>query len=72
MSTRKWNMAIALSNTNLPARTTRYGADVFTMAAGKSLVIETTPSGDEILSAEVSEGKTWAVTVTVSIVETDA
>ena len=46
--------------------------DVLTVAAGKHLVIETTPDGVEVLDAVVPEGKQWEVTITVHVVETDA
>lgn len=63
-------MAITLTEENLPARVTKQGSDAFTLAAGKHLKIETSPSGDELLDAEVPAGKTWSVTVSVHVVET--
>ena len=52
--------------------TQKYGFDTFAVVAGKSLKIETTPDGDEILLAEVPAGKSWSVTIIVDITETDA
>lgn len=44
-----------------------------TMAAGKKLVIETTPAGEELISNfVVPPGKQWNYQVFVAIVETDA
>lgn len=65
-------MAMTLKNTDVSAYTKRNGTGSFTLAAGKTLKIETTPEGDEILEAEVPAGKQWAVSLGVSIVETDA
>ena len=64
-------MAIVLENTIVP-NTTKHGSEEFEVLAGKSLRIETTPSGVEYLNALVPAGKKWAVEVTVQIVETDA
>jgi len=65
-------MAIELTTEALPARTQKQGSDIFTLAAGKSLKIETSPGGSEYLDAEVPAGKSWQVTVSVHITETDA
>ena len=62
-------MAIELRTEALPARTTKTGNDTFTVAAGKHLIVETSPQGDEILDVEVPAGKTWTVTVNVYIQE---
>ena len=62
-------MAIELRTEALPARTTKTGNDTFTVAAGKRLIVETSPQGDEILDVEVPAGKTWTVTVNVYIQE---
>ena len=40
--------------------------------AGKSLRIETTPGGSEILDEECPAGKAWTVSVNVIIKEVDA
>ena len=60
-----------LTEESLPARMKRRGCQTFAMAAGKSLKIETSPSGEEILDVEVPTGKAWQVTVNVHVVETD-
>lgn len=65
-------MAITLNDTDISAHTKKRGGYDFTMAAGKTLKIETVPLGEEILSVEVPAGKAWAVSVIVNIVETDA
>ena len=63
-------MAITLTEESLPARVTKQGSDAVTLTAGKHLKIETSPSGEELLDAEVPAGKTWTVTVSVHVVET--
>ena len=62
-------MAIELRTEALPARTTKSGNDTFTVAAGKCLIVETSPQGVEFLDVEVPAGKTWTVTVNVYIQE---
>jgi len=47
-------------------------AGVFVVPAGKTLKIETSPQGDEILSATVPKGKVWSVSIVIDISETDA
>jgi len=42
------------------------------VAAGQSLVIETSPGGGEVLDVECPTGKVWSVRVIVEITETDA
>jgi hypothetical protein len=64
-------MAITLSDSTLN-EVRKDGDDTFEIAAGKSLRIETTPSGEEILDVEVPEGKVWTVTVSVRVIEEDA
>ena len=62
-----------LQTHELPASIRKYGEETdIVVAAGRRLVIETSPSGGEILDAEVPTGKQWTVTVSVSIDETDA
>jgi len=39
--------------------------------AGKSLKIETSPGGEEILDVECPEGKVWSALVFVRLVQTD-
>ena len=51
--------------------THKFGTDTFAMVAGKSLRIETTPGGVEVLDEECPPGKAWAVRVIVEITETD-
>lgn len=65
-------MAISLNGIKVSARTLKRGEDNFVLPAGKTLKIETTPAGEEILQAEVPTGKKWAVSIIVNIVETDA
>lgn len=60
-----------LTEESQPARTKKCGCQTFTMAAGKSLKIETSPEGEEILDVEVPAGKAWVATVNVHVVETD-
>ncbi len=66
-----------------PATESKYGDGVYAVVAGKTLTIETSPAGVEILSEEVPAGKQWEVTTTqgktddftsfinINIVETD-
>lgn len=68
-------MAMTFTTDTIPARveTSRSaGAAKFSLAAGKSLKIETSPDGDEILNVEVPEGESWIVTVEVVIDKTVA
>jgi len=52
-------------------RTDGTGEVQFECAAGKSLVIETTPEGEEIDSIETPAGKHRVYNITVTYVETD-
>ena len=62
-----------LVKTSLPARVKQNGEEGgIVLTAGQTLTIETSPGGDEILSAEVPAGKQWTVTVSVGIDEVDA
>ena len=63
-------MAITLATEDRPARVTKMGSETFTAVAGKTVKIETSPQGVEILNATVPAGKTWTVTVHVYIMET--
>jgi len=54
------------------AKTLLQGADSFSVAAGQSLKIETSPGGAEVLDAECPAGKAWTVSVRVTVTETDA
>jgi hypothetical protein len=47
------------------------GDTLFTVAAGKSIIIETSPSGAEILDIECPAGKQFSVKLTIRINETD-
>jgi len=52
------------------AETKHYtGTNEFPMAAGKSLKIETSPGGEEVFNEEVPVGKSWIVTIDISIKE---
>jgi len=48
------------------------GGEVEILTAGKTLKIETSPDGDEILAVTVPVGKVWEVRMHISISETDA
>lgn len=63
-------MAITLIDREVTAKTMKIGSDEFDMAAGKTLKIETSPAGEEILNEEVPAGKSWHVTISISISET--
>ena len=66
-------MAITLKTDTIPARletSHSAGAATFSLAAGKSLKIETSPDGDEYLDIEVPEGEAWVVTIEVVINKT--
>lgn len=65
-------MAVDLNTYIVEACSKYKGDDVFDLAAGKTLKIETSPNGEELLSRTVPEGKTWHVTVFVEICEKDA
>ena len=52
--------------------THKWGQEEFTIVAGQSLKIETSPRGEEILDIEVPAGKTWTGIVVVDFVETNA
>ena len=61
---------ITLVRRTLPARTKLTGEQGdLVVAAGQTLVIETSPGGVEVLSAECPAGKTWRVSISVSIDE---
>jgi len=65
-------MAIDLSEEVVTAKTVYVGDDTFELVAEKTLKIESSPSGDTFYDDTVPEGKVWAVTVFLRIVETDA
>ena len=45
------------------------GRDTIIIPAGKTLTIETSPNGEEILSVEVPAGKTWVMDISIKIAE---
>ena len=51
--------------------TRRHGGAVFDVEAGKSLKMETSPNGEEKLDITVPAGKSWEISMTIHIVETD-
>ena len=65
---------IELTTENIPAKTTKYGADSIQLSAGKRIQVRHGVTGDitEMLDEEVPEGKSWLVSVQVNIIETDA
>jgi len=65
-------MTIEFTERNRPAHNRKWGADEFTVSAGQSLKIETSPDGEEVLDAECPAGKTWTVYVSVKIEESNA
>jgi hypothetical protein len=62
-------MELTVSTT--PAHTRRSGVETVVIPAGKTLRIETTPSGEEILSVEVPAGKQWTTYLMVGVQETN-
>ena len=56
-----------LVDTSVSARDLLWGAEGFDVAAGKTLKIETSPSGVTILEVEVSEGETWHIQINMQI-----
>jgi len=58
-----------LNNQSVPAWSGYAGSGKIVIPGGKKLVIETTPQGEEILSATVPEGKTWTVSISINIIE---
>lgn len=65
-------MVINLTNQSVDAYGGYVGSGNVTIPAGKTLKIETTPDGQEILAAVVPAGKKWSVSISVNIIETDA
>jgi len=65
-------MAIELSEYNWPQKVVKSGQEGgISVPAGKSLRIETSPEGEDILDVECPVGKTWLVRIIVEIEETD-
>jgi len=60
------------AETVIVASIRRLGLAQLDVAAGKSLKIETSPQGVEVLDVEVPAGKAWHVELSVIITETDA
>lgn len=61
-----------LDKVDRPAKIILIGKGVYNIAAEKTLKIETSPDGEEILNEEVPQGKKWSVRLTINIDETDA
>ena len=61
-----------LKDISVEARSVQAGYQLFNVTAGKTLTIETSPQGEDILSVEVPDGKAWNVQMNVQITETDA
>jgi len=55
-----------------PPSTVSGGHEEFDIVAGKTLRIETSPGGTEVLAVTVPAGKKWRVMIGVEVVETDA
>jgi len=58
-----------LQNKSQAAVTKYSGRDTIIVPTGKTLKIETSPQGEEILSVEVPAGKTWEVDISIGISE---
>lgn len=64
-------MDLSTQNINaVPASKSYTGVKRFTITAGKTLKIETSPNGETIHEGLVPAGKSWSVTVTLGIIET--
>ena len=59
-------------DTTIVASIRKLGLAQLDVIAGKSLKIETSPYGEEVLDVEVPVGKAWYVEISVLITETDA
>lgn len=59
-------------STEVIASMKRLGVAQLEITAGKSLKIETSPRGEEVLDVEVPAGKAWYVELSVLITETNA
>ncbi len=63
---------MTLNQTTTPMLTKLHGEESsLVIGAGKTLRIETSPGGGEVLGAVVPTGKVWTVTISVDIDETD-
>lgn len=66
-------MTITLNDHTWLAKVLKSGAeDATSIPAGKSLKIEITPNGEELLDAMCPPGKVWSARIIVEISETDA
>ena len=63
-------MSITLREETFTAVSGYIGQGMVVVPAGKRLVIESTPGGEEVLDAEVPAGKSWEVHISVHINET--
>jgi len=63
---------IVLAERARTAATMKYGGTEVSCPAGRSLKIETSPAGEDLLDAECPAGKVWTVRIDVQITETDA
>lgn len=65
-------MAIVLERQTVAKRDRLHGEESnHQLVAGRRLVFETSPDGEELLNEVVPAGKLWTVTISVSIDETD-
>ncbi len=66
-------MAIGLVDHVWPSKVVKSGKeDAIAIPAGRSLRIETSPDGEELLDEMCPPGKLWTARVIVEITETDA
>lgn len=64
-------MAIQLTDHVWPGKTVKSGtAQAIVIPPGKMLKVETTPDGEELLSAVCPQGKNWSARIIVEITET--
>ena len=60
-----------LVNNSIIAQAKYVGTGQYIIPAGKSLKIETSPAGEEILNVTVPAGKSWAVAMQIVVVESN-
>jgi len=65
-------MTITLKDESIQALKRYRGGDNFTVSAEQSLKIETSPGGADIMDVTCPVGKSWVVSITINIIETDA
>jgi hypothetical protein len=63
---------MTLNRLEFQAITKLQGVATFIVTAGDRVIIKTGPDGEEVLVARVPEGKEWAVSVGINIIETDS